>query len=146
MSGVSTYLNFSHQTEEAFNFYKTVFGTEFSGDGFMRFKDVPPAEGMPLMIAPDNNLIMHVALPIVGGHKLMGSDVPESMGFMVEMGNNFYINLEVDTREETRRLFDALAVGGKVEQDLQDMFWGDYYGSLQDKYRVKWMFNCSEKA
>jgi PhnB protein len=146
MSGVSTYLNFSHQTEEAFNFYKTVFGTEFSGDGFMRFKDVPPAEGMPLMIAPDNNLIMHVALPIVGGHKLMGSDVPESMGFMVKMGNNFYINLEVDTREETRRLFDALAVGGKVEQDLQDMFWGDYYGSLQDKYRVKWMFNCSEKA
>jgi PhnB protein len=72
--------------------------------------------------------------------------VPESMGFMVKMGNNFYINLEVDTREETRRLFDALAVGGKVEQDLQDMFWGDYYGSLQDKYRVKWMFNCSEKA
>lgn len=146
MSEVSTYLNFSHQTEAAFNFYKTVFGTEFLGDGFMRYKDVPPAEGMPLIAPPDHNLIMHVALPIIGGHKLMGSDTPESMGFKVDMGNNVCINLEVDTREETRRLFDALAAGGKVEQVLQDMFWGDYYGIVSDKFGVKWMFNCSEKS
>ena len=144
MAGVSTYLNFSNQTEEAFNFYKTVFGTDFMGNGFMRYRDVPPAGGMPLMAPPNQNLIMHVTLPILGGHKLMGSDVPESIGSKVEMGNNVYISLEVDTREETMRLFTALANGGKVEQVLQDMFWGDYYGSVTDRFGVKWMFNCSE--
>jgi PhnB protein len=75
----------------------------------------------------------------------MGTDAPESMGFRVHSGNNVYINLEPDTRAETKRLFDALSAGGKVEQELQDMFWGDYYGSCNDKFGVKWMFNCAEK-
>jgi len=75
----------------------------------------------------------------------MGTDAPESMGFKVKSGNNIYINLSPDTRNETKRLFEALSDGGVVEQDLQDMFWGDYYGSCKDKFGVEWMFNCSEK-
>lgn len=145
MATVTTYLNFQDQTEEAFNFYKTVFGTEFLGEGFMRFKDIPPSEDMPPLPEPDQNLVMHVALPILGGHILMGTDAPESMGFKLTTGNNVYINLMPDTREETRRLFKALSEGGVVEQELQDMFWGDYYGSCKDQFGVQWMFNCSEK-
>jgi len=87
-----------------------------------------------------------VALPILGGHVLMGTDAPESMNFKVHFGNNVYINLEPDTRAETQRLFKALSAGGKVEQELQDMFWGDYYGSCKDKFGVQWMFICSEKS
>jgi PhnB protein len=145
MAQVSTYLNFSRQTEEAFNYYKSVFKTDFIGDGFMRFKDIPPSENMPPLPDEDKNLIMHVSLPILGGHVLMGTDAPESMSFRVNFGNNVYICLMPDTREETRRLFKALSDGGKVEQELQDMFWGDYYGSCKDKFGVQWMFNCSEK-
>ena len=100
---------------------------------------------MPPMAEADKNLVMHVVLPILGGHCLMGTDAPESMGFKINFGNNVYINLEPDTRAETRRLFDALSDGGKVEQELQDMFWGDFYGSCRDKFGVQWMFNCVEK-
>jgi len=144
MAQVSTYLNFPRQTEEAFNFYKSVFATEFMGEGFMRFNDTPGCDDMNLP-EEDKNLIMHVSLPIVGGHLLMGSDAPESMNFKVNMGNNVYICLSPDTREETRRLFKGLSDGGKVEQELQDMFWGDYFGTCKDKFGVLWMFNCSEK-
>jgi PhnB protein len=146
MATVSTYLNFTNNTEEAFNFYKSVFGTEFEGAGIMRFKDIPPSDEMSHLPEADLNLVMHVSLPILGGHVLMGTDVPESMGFRVNMGNNVYINLQPDTREETKRLFDALSAGGTVEMELQDMFWGDYYGSCKDKYGVQWMFNCAEKS
>jgi PhnB protein len=75
----------------------------------------------------------------------MGTDAPESMGFHVNFGNNSHINLQPDTRKETKELFDKLSAGGKVTMDLQDMFWGDYYGSCTDKFGVQWMFNCSEK-
>jgi PhnB protein len=75
----------------------------------------------------------------------MGTDAPESMGFTVKPGNNIHINIEPDTRKETERLFNALSAGGKVTMDLQDMFWGDYFGSCTDKYGVQWMFNCSAK-
>jgi PhnB protein len=145
MAKVSTYLNFTRNTEEAFNFYKSVFGSDFLGD-IARFGDIPPSDDMPPIPEADKNLVMHIALPILGGHVLMGTDAPESMGFRINHGNNVYINLEPDTREETRRLFDALAAGGKIEQELQDMFWGDYYGSCKDKFGVQWMFNCSEKS
>ncbi len=144
MSTVSTYLNFTRNTEEAFNFYKSVFGGEFSG-GISRFGDIPPSEDMPPLPEADKNLVMHVALPILGGHMLMGSDAPESMSFKLKPGNNVYVSLHPDTREETRRLFKALSAGGTVEMELQDMFWGDYYGSCKDKFGVQWMFNCAEK-
>ena len=79
---------------------------------------------------------MHIELEILGGHILMGTDVPESMGFTVNFGNNIYINLEPDTKEETQTLFDALSTGGKVTMPLQDMFWGGYFGSCTDKFGV----------
>lgn len=141
MARVNTYLNFTNNTEEAFNFYKSVFGGEFSGGGIARFSDIPPMEGAPQIAEADKNLVMHIELPILGGHTLMGTDAPESMGFKVNMGNNVHISLEPDTREETKKLFDALSAGGKVTMDLQDMFWGAYYGSCVDKFGVQWMFN-----
>ena len=144
MAKVSTYLNFPRSTEEAFTFYQSVFGGEFEG-GLHRMGEVPVQEGQPPMAEADKNLVMHVALPILGGHRLMGTDAPESMGFSVKPGNNVYINLEPDTRGETEKLFNALSAGGKVEMQLRDMFWGDYFGSCTDKYGVQWMFNCAEK-
>lgn len=145
MSRVSTYLNFPGKTEEAFNFYKKVFGTEFRGKGLERFGDIPSPEGMPPLSDADKKLIIHVELPILDGHVLMGTDAPESMGFKLEYGNNMHISLDVETRKETKRLFDALSAGGKVTMDLQDMFWGAYYGSCTDKYGINWMFNCTGK-
>lgn len=145
MARVSTYLNFSNYTEEAFNFYKSVFGTEFTEPGFRRFGDMPPMEGMPPTPDDLNQLVMHVELPITGGHILMGTDAPEQMGFTVKFGNNMHINLDLDTKEETDRLFNALSADGKVEMELQDMFWGAYFGNCTDKYGVNWMFNCNQK-
>ena len=146
MSKVSTYLNFPNNTEEAFNFYRSVFGGEFGNDGIARMGEAPPAPGMPPLSDADKNLVMHVELEILGGHKLMGTDAPESMGFKVNQGNNVYINLEPDTRSETKKLYEALSAGGKVEMELQDMFWGAYYGSCKDKFGVQWMFNCTQPA
>lgn len=145
MSKVSIYLNFTRHTEAAFLFYQSIFGGEFDG-GFRRFSDMPPMDGMPPMQEADLNLVMHVALPIFGGSfVLMGTDAPESMGFVVNPGNNMYINMELDTREETRRLFDGLSEGGVVETELQEMFWGAYFGSCTDRFGIRWMFNCEEK-
>ncbi|MFB6318606.1 VOC family protein [Saccharicrinis sp. FJH54] len=145
MSGVSLYLNFRDQTEEAFTFYKRVFGAEFEGDGIMRFKDVPQDENMPSLPEKEGNLVMHVSLPILNGFKLMGADAPETLGFTITKGNNMNINLEPETRVETDKLFVALSEGGKVTQPLQDMFWGDYFGTCIDKFGICWMFNCAEK-
>jgi PhnB protein len=145
MASVSTYLNFVRNTEEAFNFYKSVFGTEYMGD-IMRLGDVPPQDGMPPIAEADKNLVMHVSLPILAGHVIMGTDAPESMGFKLKFGDNVHINLEPDTRKETEKLFKALSAGGKVTMELADMFWGDYFGSCTDKFGVQWMFNCAEKA
>ncbi len=143
MSRVSTYLNFTRQTEEAFLFYKSVFGTEFNGE-MQRLGSVPQPEGAPVLKEEDKQLIMHVELPILGGHVLMGTDAPESMGFTVKFGNNIYINLEPDTLAETTDLFTKLSTGGKVEMPLQKMFWGGHFGSCTDKFGVLWMFNCSQ--
>ncbi len=141
MASVSTYLNFSGQTEEAFDFYKSVFGTEFSG-GIMRYGDAPPSDDMPGPSDAEKNLVMHVSLPILDGHLLMGSDVPETMG-QVNKGTNVYISLHPDTREEADRLFAALSDGGRVEMEMADQFWGDYFGSFVDRFGVQWMINQS---
>lgn len=145
MARVSTYLNFPRNAEEAFNFYKSVFGGEFGSGGIARFKDIPPADDMHPIAEEDKNLVMHIELQILGAHTLMATDAPESMGFNVNFGNNVHINLEPDTRVETKKLFEALSAGGKVTMELQDMFWGAYYGSCIDKFGVQWMFNCTEK-
>jgi PhnB protein len=89
-------------------------------------------------------MVMHIEYPILGGHKLMGTDAPEEMGFKVNAGNNHYIMLEPDSKEDADRIFKALSTGGKVEMPLEDMFWGAYYGSLADKYGVQWMVNVSK--
>lgn len=145
MASVSTYLNFQEKTEEAFNFYQSIFGGEFMG-GIMRMGDAPAMEGMPPLSEKDKNLVMHVALPILGGHVLMGTDCVGSWGMTATSGNNMSINLNPDTRVETERLFNALSEGGKVTMALQDMFWGDYFGSWVDKFGISWMVNCAEKA
>ena len=141
MARTSTYLNFPRNTEEVFNFYKTVFGTEFSGEGIARMGDFPN----PQIAEEDKNLIMHIELPITDGHVLMGTDAPESMGFTVTMGNNIHIMLKPDSREETKQLFDKLSDSGSVEMELQDVFWGAYYGSCTDKFGIQWMFNYTTK-
>lgn len=141
MARVCTYLNFPRQTEEAFLFYQSIFGGEFCGGGVARFGDFPS----PNLADEDKNLIMHIELELLGGHVLMGTDAPESMGFTVNFGNNMHIHLEPDTKEETKRLFEGLSNGGAIEQALDDMFWGAYFGSCTDKYGVKWMFNCVTK-
>jgi PhnB protein len=145
MARVCTYFNFPRNTEEVFNFYKSVFGGEFGGSGIAHFSDVPFSEDMPPLSEEDKNLVMHIELPILGGHVLMGTDAPETMGFQVNNGNNVHINLEPDTRAETKKLFEALSDGGSITMDLQVMFWGSYYGSCTDKFGIHWMFNCSEK-
>jgi PhnB protein len=145
MARVSTYFNFARSTEQAFLFYKSVFGTEFAIP-IQRFKDMPPQPGQPPLSEADGNLVLHVELPILAGHVLMGTDAPETMGFTVTPGNNVFINLEPDTRREADRLFKALADGGRIEMPLMEMFWGGYFGSLTDRFGIHWMFNCTSKT
>lgn len=145
MAQVSTYLNFPGNTEEAFTFYKSVFGTEFAGP-IARHGDVPMPDDAPPLSDADKNMVINVALPILADHLIMGTDVPESMGFPFVAGNNVHICLHPDTRGESDRLFAALSDGGKVEMPMQEMFWGDYYGSFADKFGINWMINCASKT
>lgn len=134
MKAVNPYLNFNGNTEEAFNFYKSVFGGEFAT--IMRFGETPGCESMP---ETEKNGIMHVALPM-GSSILMGTDVPKSME-QVKFGTNSSITIDAESREEAKRLFDGLAMGGKIGMPMDDMFWGAYYGMLTDKFGVQWMIN-----
>lgn len=143
MARVSTYLNFPSNTEEAFTFYKSVFKTEFGGNGIVRFGDMPADNGAP-MAADIKNLVLHVELPITAGHILMGTDAPEAMGFHLSFGNNMHINLELDSKQETKRLFDILSKGGKTIMPPDDVFWGAYFGACVDKFGVNWMLNCNQ--
>lgn len=137
---VSTYLNFPGNTEEAFNFYRKVFRSEFI-NGIKRFEDVPEDHEHPPMSETVRKMVLHVELPILNGFILMGTDAPKEFGFTVTPGNNMHINLEPDSREEATRLFNELSENGKVEMPIQDMFWGAYYGSLTDQYGINWMIN-----
>ncbi|MEY4909143.1 MAG: hypothetical protein RL260_2861 [Pseudomonadota bacterium] len=141
MARVSTYLNFVRHTEEAFQFYRSVFGGEFIGP-IHRFGGAPT--GGPPLSDEDAQLVMHIELAITGGHILMGTDAPQSMGFQVTAGNQVHLNLEPDTRAEAARLFQGLSEGGTVSMPLQDMFWGAYFGSVTDRYGICWMVNCVE--
>ena len=139
MSSFNPYLNFAGNTEEAFNFYKSVFGGEFAM--VMRFSDMPGGE----LPETDKNKIMHIALPIGNGNMLMATDTLESLGQTLTMGNNFYICVSPDNRDEAYRLFNAFAEGGKVEMPLADTFWGAYFGCVADKFGVQWMINFDKK-
>ena len=128
MAKVRTWLHFSGNAEEAFNFYRQVFGTEFV-DGIHRMSEIPSQEGHPHFSEEDKNLVISVQLPIIGGHILAGNDVPRSMGELIK-GNNVDICLDLDTQEEVNKFFNALSVGGKVEMQPQDMFFGAYFGHV----------------
>ena len=135
MKSVNPYLNFPGNTEEAFNFYKKIFGGDFAG-GIFRFKDTPEADKLN---KSDQEKVMHVGLPMGKNNFLMATDALESMGFKINFGNNFYIAIDSESREEADKLFKGLSEGGKVEMPMADQFWGDYFGSLADKFGVQWM-------
>lgn len=146
MMKVNIYLNFAGNTEEAFNFYKSVFGGELTP--IVRFKDMPaspelprgePMEGVTIP-KEDENKVMHVGLP-VGDQMLMATDVLESLGQKLVQGNNVHISIHPDSKEEADRIFNALSAGGIVEMPMADQPWGDYYGSFKDKFGVQWMVN-----
>lgn len=143
MASVSIYLNFMGNTEEAFNQYKKVFNTEFSSP-VMRMKDIPQQDGMPSLSEAEKNKVMHVALPILGGTQLMGTDVLESMGHKLIEGNNMTISLNPDTKEDADRLYKELSQGGTEGVAPHDEFWG-YWGTCKDKFGIRWMFNVSNQ-
>jgi PhnB protein len=136
MAKINSYLNFNGNTEEAFNFYKTVFGGEFVT--LQRFKDTPGGANMP---AGEQNKIMHVALPI-GDNLLMGTDVGHNMP-PVTFGTNSSLCVDAASEEEANKLFNGLAVGGKITMPLEKMFWDALFGMLTDKFGVQWMINYS---
>ncbi|MCR4264524.1 MAG: VOC family protein [Candidatus Roizmanbacteria bacterium] len=141
MITINPYLNFNGKTEEAFNFYKSVFGGEFTG--LQRFRDLPKSEqSMP---ENEGDRIMHISLAIGKGNMLMGTDISEGMGMKLTTGNNVHLSLHPETKEEAERLFKELSAGGKVEMPFEKMFWDDYFGSFADKFGVQWMVNFKEK-
>lgn len=137
------YLNFDGKTEEAFNFYRSVFGGDFMG-GVMRYKDMPDGDKLP---KEDQNKVMHVALPIGKGGYLMGTDTLDSFGPKLVVGNNAQIMISPESKEDADRLFEELSKGGKVVMAMSDQFWGAYYGAFEDKFGVNWMihYDTSQK-
>jgi len=137
MTSVNVYLNFEGNCEEAFNFYKTVFGGEFSYIG--RFKDVPPQEDIPAVPEEMADKILHIALPISNETMLMGSDTGGEWAPTFKQGNNFSISVSTDSKAKADTYFKALSVGGKIIMPMADMFWGDYFGQCEDRFGVNWM-------
>ncbi len=136
---VNPYLNFEGKAEEAFKFYQTVFGGELF---LQKMSDAPGTENFT---EEEKNYAMHVSLPIGDGQFLMASDCVASAGHVLHVGNNNYISISPDSREEAKRIFDGLSDGGTIEMPMEDMFWGDYFGSFKDKYGVYWMINFNNK-
>jgi PhnB protein len=135
---VNVYLNFPGTAEEAFEFYRSVFGGEFNS--VVRFKDMP-MEGFEIPKA-DEDKIMHMGLPIGDGSQmLMATDALESMGQSLTQGNNAHVSIHPSSKEEADRIFDGLSAGGTIEMPIGDQPWGDYYGSFRDRFGVQWMVN-----
>jgi PhnB protein len=137
MAKLNPYLNFAGNTEEAFNFYKSVFGGEFTT--IVRFKDMP-MEGVSIP-KEDEDKIMHIGLPIGDDNVLMASDILESFGQKLAPGNNVYISIHPESKDEADRIFNALSEGGTIEMPIADQQWGDYFGCFKDKFGVQWMVN-----
>ncbi len=138
MATVNPYITFNGNCEEAFNFYKSVFGGEFPYLG--RFKDMPPMEGQEVP-AGEGEKIMHVSLPISKETILMGSDTSEAFGQKANPGDNIAISINTDSQEEAEKLFNGLSKGGKVSMPLEKTFWGAYFGMFTDKFGINWMVN-----
>lgn len=142
MPSINPYLNFQGNTEEAFKFYQSVFGGQFIG-GISRFKDSSEGDELP---EHEQNKVMHIGLPFGDSNMLMGTDALESMNQKVNPGNNVYLCISADSRRQADDFFNGLSDGAEIEMEMQDMFWGDYFGMLTDKFGVKWMvsFNQSQ--
>jgi len=132
---LNPYLNFDGNAEEAFRFYQSVFG----GELFLQKMGESP--GTENLTDQEKDRAMHVSITIGDGQHLMASDCVPSMGHVLQVGNNNYISVTPDSREEADRIFNGLSAGGKVEMPMADMFWGDYFGSFVDKFGVCWMIN-----
>ena len=139
MTTVNVYLNFNGNCEEAFNFYKSVFGGEFPYLG--RYKDMPLQEGMPPLSPEMAEKIMHVSLPISKETMIMGSDIGGDWAPNFLQGNNFSISINTDSKEETERLFNGLSEDGKIIMSLNNTFWGDFFGMITDKFGINWMIS-----
>ena len=137
---LNPYLNFAGNTEEAFNFYKSVFGGEFIT--LQRFKDTPEADRVP---DSAKDKIMHVSLAIGENNILMGTDALEELGHPCKPGNNFQLSISVDNEPEADMIFAALSVDGKITVPIEKAFWGAYFGMLTDKYGIQWMVSCEER-
>lgn len=134
---ISPYLTFNGNCEEAFNFYKSVFGGNFTYIG--RFKDMPPAVGQPPVPASQADKIMHIGLPISKETNLMGSDSSDEFGHATTIGNNFSISVNTFSQAEADRIFKGLSAGGKVAMPMAKTFWGSYFGMCTDKFDIQWM-------
>lgn len=141
MAAINPYLVFNGNCEEAFLFYKSVFGGEFPYIG--KFKDMPPADGNPVLSEADGNKIMHVSLPIGDGSVLMGSDSNSASG-EVTIGQNISISINTKSKEEADKLFNGLSAGGTVTMPMSQTFWGAYFGMFADKFGISWMVNFDE--
>ena len=140
MAQINPHINFNGNAEEAFTFYKSVFGGEFAI--IMRFKDISSPE-FPVT-EKEANKIMHIALPI-GKNILMANDVPESMGKTNENENRSKISISAESKEEADRLFNGLSVGGQIEAPIGDSPWGSYFGMFRDKYGIEWIVDFDPK-
>jgi PhnB protein len=139
MISINPYINFKGNAEQAFNFYKSVFGGEFAF--VQKFGEGPQSEKVK---PEDREKIMHISLPI-GKNVLMASDAIEFMGGKTTFGDNFSISLSVDSKAEADRIFNALSKGGKIDMPMGNMFWGDYFGMITDKFGIPWMISFSEE-
>jgi len=139
MLKINPYLNFAGNTEDAFEFYRSVFGGEFAT--LQRFRDTPEAGRVP---EKEKEMIMHVALPVGDGTTLMGTDALESMGHKLLSGNNIQLSIETDSKDEVDKIFKGLSAGGKVTMPLADTFWGAYFGMVTDRFGVQWMVSYSK--
>ena len=150
MTTVNVYLTFNGNCEEAFNFYKSVFGGDFGYVG--RFKDMPADSGKPVS-EEEGKRIMHISLPISKETVLMGSDTGGEWASNYSQGNNISVSINTDSKEKADKLFNGLSAGGRVTMPMDNTFWGDYFGMFTDKYGINWMVshnpnyqNTEEKA
>ena len=134
MTTINIYLNFNGNAEEAFNYYKSVLGGEIVT--IQRFKDTPEAGQVP---PADANKVMHMSMTVGKNMMFMATDALESKGHKLIMGNNFYVSVSTESEDETRKIFNGLSSGGKIEVPLDKMFWGAYFGMCTDKFGVHWM-------
>jgi PhnB protein len=142
MASINPHIHFNGNAEKAFEFYKSVFGGNFSK--LMRFKDLT-TQGFQFP-EEELNKIMHIALPISTGCVLMGSDVPNMLGTVNEQENRSKITISADSKEEADALFKGLSAGGNVEFPIEDSPWGSYFGAFRDQFGIEWMVDFTEKS